>query len=405
MESRQDSTLREFVVVVRAHSQVAVRSDDEPLVLDRFPNVAGGEPVRVSVSTRYEEQTFGIPAHRELLIEVRGGSASVETAVAELGATGSSLVPALSFATNAYIGETVPYVAYEVTPDTSERAFIQEFHPDYPDEYTTLPLSARALRGNATAQFIHAVARHKEGQRIRRAMDQYWLALSHWQPHKKALSLAHLFMAAEALAVAALRNQQTARGLSADELAKMWSVKETPRGGFRPGDVQAAARRELVFHGDKDCHRQAKRASDDFEHGLTDLSAVEATAKDVRDLTASHVRRAIFELSGSPETAVDVLLKPPLDQPQEAWGPVGVLRGRIMGEGDGQLRGDGDAHPHYLWRRTVDAKLDADGRDNVTFSERLTASIGGGYQFANDRFEVRGSRQPGVDYTGIQFEP
>lgn len=255
-----------FVVALRARSHVTVRVNED-IRIDDVP-LPNGYRGRIRLFTRRAD-FHGLTVPRELVIAIDGPAPSFEAMQATAIQLSDHLWPLLVVAANAPIWQSALLTAFETTPGVAERPVFHEFHQSFASINSEPPVQARYLRPGATVAFLAACLTSPKAARLARASDQYRLALMHWERSRALLALGHLFMAAEALAPAALELEQSWSGASDHDLVELWEVQHD-RGGWRRGDLQAAARRELVFHGDRECHDEAKTASDIYEHGFKD---------------------------------------------------------------------------------------------------------------------------------------
>lgn len=371
----------EFVVVSRVPSAFIVRQEDRPFVLENFP--VFGHPVRVEFYTRYDDEEYNLPVPRELVIEVRGPTDSLEDAVTLFTEIANSILGPLTLSANAPIGEATLYVAFDNTPGKLERDFWQNLIEDE----RGLPQTSRYLRVDATISLMLAVLASRGQKRIIRAGEQYRLALKYWQPGWEKLAVAHLFMGMEALKEVALERELETNSM--EQLADRWSVeRRNSTGNVRRGGLQAAALRQILFRGDKECHSKAKQMSDGFEHGFEGLLLLHELAQEVRDSTAGYLRAAIIDLSGVPLEAAQTLLTPPLNEPESRWKFSHRISGRIVGDSD-QVTGDtGSPYPHFIANNAFNLRAAEDGGYEI--SVNLTPSIGHGLVLQPYSFEDSG---------------
>jgi hypothetical protein len=240
---------------------------------------------------------------------------------------------------------------------------------------------ARQIRVDATAALLGAIARHPRGERLRRAASQYGVALDSWRLGRETLSLAHLWMALEALTKVKVEAERAARGLaSREELAEVLGVP--------PRDLEPTVRRTLLLNGDAECYTKAKKASDGFEHGFLDFRDIHPLAQDVRHRMAEYVRGAIFELCVLDDAVTEILTKEPFDKPLGYWPPARYVWGRLRGSNP-QLAVEGKAYPFLLWEpRVEECRVGEDGKIHVRFSETYTPELGEGISFEDGRHEV-----------------
>lgn len=376
------ASTQEFVVVCRTNSSVVVRQQDPHLVLNNL-NTAGRR-VRVEFFTKYDEEEFGVPIPHELYIEVRGPAESLDEALTKFWQIANSLIGPLAVSSNAPIGDPHHYVAFDNTPGRSEREFVQHVSLDE----RGLPHDGRYLRVRETSEFISAIVRHPQGERLQRAIEHYRFALNHWQPGREVLTVEHLFVAAEALKVIAL--QGALQHSTTEQLADLWNVKRGADRRIRIGDLQSAARREIVFNGDKDCHDKAAKASDGLEHGYEAFREITSLALQVKDQTFTYIRNAIINLSGISSEVKAVLLAPPLGIPQSDLETFNLVRAKIVGATE-HIRGDQSPYPYFkVNERSFKWAEGEDGTIKFTGSDTLTASIGSGLSFQIHSFETWG---------------
>ena len=88
---------------------------------------------------------------------------------------------------------------------------------------------------------------------------------------------------------------------------------------MNPPDLDAMARRDWLLAGDADCYKEAKAASDGFEHGCGSFPDMRRAATKHRRRIALLVREAIFDLAELDDTSAAVLKGPPFDQPLGHW--------------------------------------------------------------------------------------
>jgi hypothetical protein len=172
-------------------------------------------------STRFEERGFDVSVPREVLVEVRGTTtATFNATVNAYGNTALSLIPVIALAANAAINNPEIRLAYDNTRGRSEREFFQRFVTELEPGSIRFGKPADL---EATARLFGAIARHSDQNRLHRAAEQYRQALLNWNPGNEAMSIAHLWIAVEALTKVALRREVDAAGLSdARQLADRW---------------------------------------------------------------------------------------------------------------------------------------------------------------------------------------
>jgi len=154
-----------------------------------------------------------------------------------------------------------------------------------------------------------------------------------------------------------------------DGLASLFSVEKS--------ELDATIRREVIFQGDLDCHREAKKASDGFEHGFLGFGDLRAIAARRRDQTAEYLRKAILDVA----QCDDALRKKLLENTVAvgAWRLERYFRGLLVGEGD-ELAAPDQAYPIVRWRSSIaraalgQMKVDTLGKRNLpTFVARINS--------------------------------
>jgi hypothetical protein len=281
-------------------------------------------------------------------------------------------------ATNAAIDHPEIEVGFESSPGLFERDYFQSYIP--PESSITKP--GRRISIESVVALLKSLQSHSEHERLLRACNQYGLALSNWKLGNENLSLAHLWMAVEALTTAVLRSEQAKRGLATpDELANAL--------GIELKQLDGEVRRQLILKSDDECYRKGKDASDGFEHGFMSYDKIRAHATDVQRKMAQYVRQAIFELSNVDASISQKLLNDPFDRPVGNAPLTKYMRGQLVGNSP-NLAKEGNAYPFLAWKPDFkSAKLLPDGKTfGVEFTETLTPELGPGISFRPKRSEI-----------------
>jgi hypothetical protein len=359
---------------MRGPSAVVFRQN-EVFRVQGFPSSAG--PVDVVYTSRWIKSGPNVTVPGHLWVEVRGKGKSLEESLVPFANAGFALLPTLSLSANAAIGGPELDVAFDSTPGISERDYFQS----YVAPESGVLHTARLINVNATTALLNAIARHGDGERLRRAANQYRLALDSWRLGRETLSLAHLWMGLEALAKAKIRAECEARGGSSErDLADSLGVESK--------HLQAAVRKDLLLAGDGECYAKAKDASDGLEHGFLGYDKIHELSKDVRHRMAGYVRTAILTLCGLQSEAVEVLTKDPFDKPLGHWPLAKYLRGRLLGTNP-ELAAKGNAYPFMRWKTVIkECGVGEDGKLHMKFNEELTAELGEGISFEGGSWEV-----------------
>jgi hypothetical protein len=342
--------------------------------------------VIIKFNTRYIYKGLESPLPGDLWIDARGPAESIENAVSVFGGIVGSLATVISFSTNSAIGDLEPELVFNNTPGLKVRDFLQSM---LPDERNILHAS-RNVNPKATLGLIDAIEAHPEKERISRAMTQYSLALRHWRWGHEILATAHLYIGMEALTKAVVRSQLTASGINDEQYARSLGINPNNLG---PCDslsaaIDVAVRKDLLFQGDDKCYRNAKAASDGFEHGFMPFGRIRDKARVVRDMTAAYLRKAILDLVKIEEAHREILLNAPYKDPLGNWPVVKYVRGQLLGDSD-SLAAKGNEYPILSWKSTIkSAKLLKSGEYDFKFEDKLTPQLGEGISFKSKRFQV-----------------
>lgn len=297
LQPRTESAVR-FTAVLRAAARAKVRNDDPPLILANYPTPIG--PVTLTVRTRYDHEEFGIPVPRELWVEGIGEASTLEDGLNASWQAAATMVPVIAMSTNAAIGDLYPHLAFETTESVEDRAFFQSTvntERGIPTPGRRIPVESTV----ATLGALQVVGRDdaRDAIRLLRAANQYLLALRYYKTHFELLCVSHIFMAAEALKVVALRRALRESGMGEADLAESWGIR--PNEPRTRALMEAEARRRIVFQGDEGLHRKAADISDGFEHGFRDFGDLHGPARDIRDAAARLVRSSWLDLTGLEE--------------------------------------------------------------------------------------------------------
>jgi len=363
-----------FVVVGRLPAS-AILPEGEVLLVSAEVETLG--PVMISLRTRYlevEGQTHPLPAGVQF--EVLGEAPDIGTAASAFWNAAGSFVPCISLCSNAFFSRPECELAFEQSAHHGERAFFQRFVP----EDRIIPFPPRFIHHLSTTRFISSLASHKHKGRLNRAITQYYHALTYWRPGDELLALAHLFMAAEALAKCSLDQHLKETGTTKKDLSNLWQVEEK--------HLTSAARRRLVFKGDDCCHRAAKNASDAFEHGFKDYHELRPLAAQYTVKSAGYVREAVVALSGVCPVSAAVLLSRPFDRP---LGPLQLetyLWGKLIGDVEDPAA-EGQAYPIMQWKSGIKSYTrSSDGTYLFKPEHTITPRLANEVRFRGERMEV-----------------
>lgn len=369
---------RQFRLAARA-SATAIIADGQAI---EVPYVFDGVPIKLTFRTRYLERGHAIRVPGDLWLDAVGAAQDLASAAAIFTNGGRLMASLLSVGANAAVGSLEPEVVYESTPGLVAREHFQRYVP--PDDFA---FTSRFMNIRASTSLISAIAASPSRHRLVRAASQYSEALTHCRTGCEVLCVAHLFMSAEALKVAAWRHVCRKSGVTKEELAAEWGFKV---GGRMTIDayLEQEARLKFVFDGDVECHKQARMVSDAFEHGFEDAPKLYKPAGECLLSTAAHVRRAIMAVADLATDEMQTLLSAPFARPR---GPAGIdsyVRSKMVSSAD-TLAAPGVEYPHYAWRPSIkNVAFDSTaGRYTFQREDSLAAVTGDGVAFTDISYE------------------
>ena len=219
---------------------------------------------------------------------------------------------------------------------------------------------------------------------------QYQEALGAWTAGMELRAVMHLWMAAEALTKAFLRQECHRHGVDEDGLCRAWAIEKK--------DLDPEVRRRLIFHGDTDCYRNARATSDGLEHMFEDFPKLQKVALKCRDCAAGHVRQAVFELIGVDQGDLVSLVAPPYNEPVNLVSMDRSVIAQLQGKGGQLARSDRDHPILENWTpEIVEVNIKGDGfevsiADNIKWAlgERVQGNVTGfGTTIPTTDFEVK----------------
>jgi hypothetical protein len=382
----EDPQTRQVVVVMSARADALWNDTDPPLVISDFPTSVG--PVTITYRTAFFEEGFESTVPREMWIEAAGGESTTtfNDVITAYTNAAAGFVPVIAFCANAYIGDVEPKIAFDKAPGKVTRDYFQSF---VPAPRSSIPLPGRRVPSEMVVAVLQAVQRSPRADRLRRAISQYALALSHWTRGQETLALAFLYIGMETLVPVALERERARLGLTEDELMELWEITDN-RAAVRRNQLNGAIRQRVLFRGDTALAARAKRASDGFEHGFLDFGAVRTLAEQARDDTGRLLRQAILACAEVPAEHIEKLLSPPFDVPLKSF-ITRYIWGTILGEGDDPAP-PANEYPSLEWRSRLSAyRRNEDGSVTLTPEETPTVRFAEGFAFRPRRYEAWGS--------------
>ena len=250
--------------------------------------------------------------------QITGQGTDIASIMPVYANAGLSMLPILSFGTNAAISEPEVEVAFDNSLGADKRDYFQSYLPPEDDVVHNI----RLANTMAMIELIGAIASHPDGERLRRGANQYQLALSSWRLGRELLSLAHLWIALEAITKVKMRSEMLARGCAdTAELASQLNIELR--------NLDATIRKDFLLEGDDECYRQAKAASDGFEHGFSGYDEIRSLSKNVRQRMATYIRKSILTMCEVSLTVFEILMREPFDKPLGLWPLAKYLRGHL----------------------------------------------------------------------------
>ena len=306
-----------------------------------------------------------------------GNAQNLKEALVPFANAGLSMLPILSLSANAAVGEPELEVGFDNTAGITVRDYFQSYVP--PE--SGIVHSVRHINVKATITVIKSLITHPDSERLRRAANQYRLAVDFWRLGRESLILAHLWMASEALTKAKIREECSSRGLqNKNNLAESL--------GIELKELESTIRKEFLLKGDEECYAKARKASDGFEHGYLGFDKIRELSMDVRRRMASYVRSSILELCTIDIASMKILKSPPFDKPLGYWPIVKYIRGKLIGESS-DLAAPGNMYPFIRWKPVVkSAVFDKEGKLKIKFKEHFREELGDGITFQPDSIEA-----------------
>lgn len=367
------SKSKDIFVVMRGPS-AAIFENGKKLQIEGFQSSLG--LVNITYSTRYIKKDNQNILPGDLWIEIRGNAQSLETALSPFANAGLSLLPLITLSANAVTKTPDIELGFDNTSNISERDYFQNF---IPPESEIIYLR-RKVNIELTISILKSILTNPESERLRRAANQYLLALESWRLGFETLTLAHLWMAVEALTKAKLRSECSLYGISEVELADKMGVELKQLDGI--------IRKDLILKGDEECYKKSRHASDGFEHGFMGFDKLRQISKDVRPRMAGYVRNSILEMCGLDSQNFTTLTNSPYDKPLGYWAVAKYLRGKLIGSGNDLAKPE-NAYPFIKWNSSINTStINEEGNIIISPSETITPELAEGIKFQIQSLEM-----------------
>jgi hypothetical protein len=378
---------RDYVVVLRAPSAARFLPEEGWELVLNAPNL-DLQGIRVRTFTRWVNEV-GKEIPRELVVEVRGYAGSVDEATAKFAAVARPIATVAGFVANVRVGSLEVHLAYDCTPASDDREFLEVFVADERGRVSEGRLIRRHLM---EATCISFMTLRTDSGRIGRALRQYELALRQWYVGGEWLALSHLWIAVENLTEAVVRKTLMDRSCTEEELAtSLGVVTGDPEHPRWPQITREQVRQQLIFRGDHDTYKTAKSASDGLEHGFMALDKVAAHALKSADRTFRHVRQTIVELLDLPKGVAQELME---IKPKDVESMRKVARGRLIGVAEDPAM-EGELYPRLEWSSSLDSIIREGTSFHMKQKDAMTIRTHPNVGFRLEGLEVRGRLQDG----------
>lgn len=366
-------------VVVMESSSSARFGLEQPSLEFVMPTPYGS--VKLLFKTKYLNEGYDALVPRRLWIDARGPAPSLDAAIETFGAMARAMVNVIAFSANAAVDVPDTALAYDITPSIDKREFRQLHVPDEQG----VPRQGRRVDADATVAIMKALDSHPNKGILMRTMGLYNLALSNWRPGWDIFAIAYLYMGMDALTKTALKQYCHENSLIKEGLIKSWCLEKQ--------QLDSEVRRRILFKGDTECYRDARRASDAFEHGFLPFDKIREIAVGVREKTAAYLRDAIMHLAGVEKMARTLLTSPPYDRPLESYELRYIVNGYLIGEHD-KLAAEGQEYPYLKWHSGIKSFRENPAREyDIELDMKFEAALGPNVKFEPKSYEIYGPRR------------
>ncbi len=364
---------RTFVVVARAAAAVGIPLEQEI----RLRVQAQYGEATMSIRTRYTDLGDKGAVPRELWFEIYLPAPSLGDAMREAGDKAGTICALLALTANAAIDLVNLEIAFDASPDRLEHEFWQQLLADESGP-------PRLLREPEAQDFISVLtAFHSYPGRSRliRAIAQYLEALRNAEPGREVLSLAHMWMAMEALTPLA-RSEQIQQAGSRELLLQMWGVELKV--------LDAEVRRRVLFQGDHSAYADAKKASDGFEHGYLDVPEVRNLSADRYRVVGKYVRTAILQALALQPDLFAKLTQGKIETALSCRPIAKYVHATLIGPVDKLAHGSRQYPMFQMHSALRGARTQADGSLSIDIDAKVTALLGENASYRDARIEYWG---------------
>jgi len=274
-------------------ADAAVRLPEGSSVAISLPTGNGGE-VTIKIATQYHTKQGMDPIPGALGFLIKGDATTIADALKLFNNPTNFCANVIAVAANAFLGPIDLVRVWECTANKTDRPFL---HAAF--NRGEVPRKSRSITtedASSLFQGIFGIGDANDLARVIRAVGQYRLALDAWNAELPR-SHAHLFMGIETLVPVALRRKMRVGGLNKEGVMKSFHLDPNQPEGKRNTQLDSAIRLHELFGSDAKLHKEAKAASDGYEHGFLELAEIEKLAAASRAETANCLRSAILTLS------------------------------------------------------------------------------------------------------------
>ncbi len=405
MSSKQQETYNRYTVVLRA-TECQFRIPEGRSIRVQ-PITSDYGPFSLNILTRTDTSPkFPTPVPRELWIEVTGPAPSLQDALRVAAAIATEFVRQVAFAANAWQGTLGAHLGFDSTDGPRDREFFQNWTFDE----VGLPRPARQVDPDLMYRFLVAIAQASTEDRSRyaRAIIQFTDALQYWEQGMELYALSHLYMGVEAITPTAIRQEVQRRDMKKrGELEQ--AVLELPKLGFlrrlagrlyqksggfiKPPDLESWARRELIFRGDNETLKAARRASDMLEHGFGSHDDVQRLAVKCVAKSAEYLRTFIIDSLSLSDADQQLLKAKPYGAPARTSGFQRQVIATITSDLASLAAAD-QAYPRIIWRFDLHGlKVLESGSLEMNITQDITPSVGDDAKFRLDRIHFSGPNE------------
>lgn len=303
------------------------------------------EEIIIKAQTRWIDKGVEHKIPGDMAIYCRGTAINIEDAVFKFSNCAGFLAQVIGFTTNAAVNGLSFEIAYNDTPGLIKREYLQNI---FPEEHL-LPNEFHEICIDTTKYLIEKISNHPEKERINRAIAQYNIALQHWHFEEETFATEYLYIGIENLTKAVVRKQQGDQseidfacqlGINPEKLGQCSRLSSV---------IESTVRRDIIFKKDIDCYKEARKASDGFEHGFLPFGEIREKAAKVRNKTAEYLRGAILDLLDISKEYKEKLTSGSKAEPLGNRPIAKYIKGELRGSST-KLAGEGSLYPFVNYK-------------------------------------------------------